>query len=142
MNELTIKSEQLLDNNNIIIENLLNDFYKSIDVNDETIRTYKTGIKNFLQWVKDNEIKQIDKKVMISYKSYLTSKFKPTTATTYLSGVRVGVGLVKRPKNVGVGDRPPTKIYKLKNKKMRRIGNRYKSKLLITNYNIIKQKRE
>ena len=88
MNELTIKKEQIIDNNNIVIEKLLKDFYESIDVDDETIKTYKTGIKNFLNWIKDNEINQIDKKTMISYKNYLLSEFKPTTATTYLSGVR------------------------------------------------------
>ena len=88
MNELTIKKEQLIDNNNVEIENLLKDFYKSIDVEEETIRTYKKGITNFLKWVKDNEIKQVDKKVMISYKDYLKKTYKPTTATTYLSGVR------------------------------------------------------
>lgn len=86
MNELVIKKEQL-SNSNLTFE-LLNDFYKSIDVGEETKNTYKKGISNFLNWLKENEIHQLDKKVMLSYKSYLVSTYKPTTATLYLSGVR------------------------------------------------------
>lgn len=86
MNELVIKKEQL-SNSNLTFE-LLNDFYKSIDVGEETKNTYKKGISNFLKWLKENEIHQLDKKVMLSYKSYLVSTYKPTTATLYLSGVR------------------------------------------------------
>ena len=86
MNELVIKKEQL-SNSNLTFE-LLNDFYKSIDVGEETKNTYKKGISNFLKWLKDNEIHQLDKKVILSYKSYLVSTYKPTTATLYLSGVR------------------------------------------------------
>lgn len=67
MNELVIKKEQL-SNSNLTFE-LLNDFYKSIDVGEETKNTYKKGISNFLKWLKENEIHQLDKKVILSYKS-------------------------------------------------------------------------
>ena len=87
MNDLIVKNEQLLNNNNVSMK-LLDDFYKSIDVEDITIRTYKKGIDNFIKWLKDNEITSLDKKVMLSYKDYLKKNYKPTTATTYLSGVR------------------------------------------------------
>lgn len=87
MNDLVIKEEQITDNHNVS-QDLLNDFYKSIDVGKETIKTYKKGINNFLKWYVDNDIKGLDKKVLLAYKDYLMTTFKPTTATTYLSGVR------------------------------------------------------
>ena len=88
MNELSIKRESIIDNEHLKIQSMLNDFYNTLDVGEETKRTYKKGIENFLQWVKTNEIGQVDKKVVIAYKKYLTENYKPTTATTYLSGVR------------------------------------------------------
>lgn len=87
MNELILVRNEIATNNNVSIE-LLEDFYKSIDVDEITIRTYRKGIDNFLKWYKDNAIIQLDKKTMLSYKEYLKNTYKPTTATTYLSGVR------------------------------------------------------
>lgn len=88
MNNLVISKTQEIDNNNINIEQLLKDFYESIDVEDITIKTYRKGINNFIKWLKTNDIHTIDKKIMLSYKQYLTNTYKDTTATTYLSGVR------------------------------------------------------
>jgi len=72
----------------IDINALINDFYKNIDVNDATIKTYRKGIKHFLNWIKDQNIQRIDKSVMLSYKKHLQETFKDTTASTYLSGIR------------------------------------------------------
>lgn len=87
MNELVISRTQQLDNPNITLT-LLQDFYKNIDVQKETIRTYKKGINNFIQWIKNNGIQPIDKKAIISYKQYLIDTYSNTTASTYFSGVR------------------------------------------------------
>ena len=88
MSNLIISKTQHIDNTNIDIDQLLDRFYKSIDVKDETIKTYKKGITNFLKWVNQEDIHTIDKEVMLSYKRYAIETYKDTTATTYLSGVR------------------------------------------------------
>ncbi len=88
MNNLAITTTGQLDNTNIDINQLLKEFYESIDVDAITIKTYKKGINNFIKWLKDNDIQAIDKKVMLAYKQYLIDTYKDTTATTYLSGVR------------------------------------------------------
>lgn len=88
MNELSIINESVIDKEHIQIEKLLNEFYDSIDVVEETRKTYKKGIENFLKWVNDNDIKPIDKKALLNYKQYLIQNYETTTATTYLSGVR------------------------------------------------------
>lgn len=88
MNNLIISDVRQLNKYDIEIDKLLIDFYASIDVDKKTIRTYKKGIDNFIQWIKDNNITHIDKQVMLRYKDYLIDKYENTTANTYLSGVR------------------------------------------------------
>ena len=88
MNELSIRNTSLINYDKLNIESLLEDFYKSIDVGEETKRTYKKGIANFLDYLKKNNITQLDKKIMLEYKTHLINTYEPTTATTYLSGVR------------------------------------------------------
>ena len=48
MNDLTIKDIQTLNNNNVSMK-LLDDFYKSIDVENITIRTYKKGLLHLIK---------------------------------------------------------------------------------------------
>lgn len=86
-NEIVVCKPQQLSDYNITM-NELQKFYDSIDVQEETINTYKKGINNFLQWVKDNDKQQLDKQVIKDYKKYLVESFENTTANTYLSGVR------------------------------------------------------
>lgn len=87
MKDLIIcKPQQIADN--IISPQLLQDFYNGIDVMDETIRTYKDGIKNFLKWIKNNNIQKLEKQEIKDYKYYLIETYKNTTAATYFSGVK------------------------------------------------------
>lgn len=86
-NELIVCKPQQLSDYNITMKQLQN-FYDSIDVQEETIKTYRKGINNFIQWLKDNNKQQIDKQIIKDYKKYLISTFENTTANTYLSGVR------------------------------------------------------
>ncbi len=88
MDNLIIRQTQHIDNTNINIDQLLKEFYESIDVDEITIKTYRKGINNFIKWLRNNDIRTIDKKVMLLYKQYLIDTYKDTTATTYLSGVR------------------------------------------------------
>ncbi len=86
-NEIVVCRPQQLSDCNITMKELQK-FYDSIDVQEETIKTYRKGINNFLQWIKDNNKQQIDKQVIKDYKKYLIESFENTTANTYLSGVR------------------------------------------------------
>lgn len=87
MNELIICRPQQLSDCCISMQQL-QDFYDGIDVQEETIKTYRKGINNFIQWIKGNDKQQIDKQVIKDYKKYLIETYENTTANTYLSGVR------------------------------------------------------
>lgn len=88
MNELTIIKPSTIDNSKINIEKELENFFKIEDYRGETPRTYKTGINNFLQWIKENQIEMIGKDTILEYKNHIKSTLKPRTANTYLSGLR------------------------------------------------------
>ena len=86
-NEIVICKPQLLSDYSITQEQLQN-FYNNIDVQEETIKTYKKGINNFIQWLTDNNTHQVKHQTIVDYKKYLIATFDNTTANTYLSGVR------------------------------------------------------
>ena len=88
MSNLIIQGTSQIDVRELNIERLLQEFYASLDVSKQTIKTYRKGINNFIRWVRDNDIHTLDKKVMLRYKEYLIDTYEDTTASTYLSGVR------------------------------------------------------
>lgn len=88
MNELSIRQEHLDSKENVSVDYLLDLYEKNIDVVKATKTTYLKGINNFKTWIEDNDIKHVNKAVILDYKNYLTTSFEETTARTYLSGVK------------------------------------------------------
>lgn len=82
--------------NNLIIINqnfnssdFINSFFEFIDVQSkDTIRTYKNGIMNFIQYIKDNNITQPNRENIIDWKVNLKERTSASTVNTYLVAVK------------------------------------------------------
>lgn len=72
--------------------NFNNDYFNRwtsyIDATPKTIETYTKAIRQFLIYLKVNDIKQPNRADIIAYKEYVASKYKPTTAQNYLMAVK------------------------------------------------------
>lgn len=83
MNEIKKTSENIID-----IRKYAYKFLDYIDVSENTIYTYKVGLKNFFQYLNENEINNPTRKDIIDYRDYLINNLKPTTANSYMIAVR------------------------------------------------------
>lgn len=86
---IKLEDTRYIDSVRIHNELLLHNFYKALDVDEETIRTYKKGVNNFRTWIKKYSKTLITKQTLIEYKHYLEANYKNTTASVYFTGVRV-----------------------------------------------------
>ena len=63
-------------------------------VKPASVRAYTKGVKNFLAFVKTNDISGITREVLIGYKEYLGGKYKAVTANLYLTATKLFVGFL------------------------------------------------
>lgn len=59
-----------------------------IDASPRTVETYNKAVRQFLSYLKDNGINQPTREDVISFKEYMASTHKPTTAQGYLMAVK------------------------------------------------------
>lgn len=59
-----------------------------IDASPRTVETYNKAVRQFLSYLKDNGITQPAREDVISFKEYMASTHKPTTAQGYLMAVK------------------------------------------------------
>ena len=59
-----------------------------IDASPRTVETYNKAVRQFLSYLKDNGISQPTREDVISFKEYMASTHKPTTAQGYLMAVK------------------------------------------------------
>lgn len=78
----------LKENKEILIEDMITKYLNYIDVSDNTIRTYNVGLMQFLEYLKNSNIKQPTREDIISFREYLQENHKPTTINSYLIAVR------------------------------------------------------
>ena len=83
-----MKNEVILNNNNLQINDLLERYLKYIDVSDNTTKTYNVGLKQFIQYLHDNNIKTPTREDIINFREYLKEEHKPNTINAYLIAVR------------------------------------------------------
>lgn len=88
MQEIEILQPNEIGSSRIAIEEELEKFFNLSDYRGETPRTYTTSINCFKEWLKNNNIEFVSKNIIIEYKKYLKTTFKPRTINTYLSGLR------------------------------------------------------
>lgn len=83
MNEIKeIKEKQ------INLRDYANKFLDYIDVSENTIMTYKVGLKSFFNYLKESRITIPTREDIIEYRDYLMNTLKPTTANSYMIAVR------------------------------------------------------
>lgn len=85
-----MEKEMILRNNNndLAFEDLMERYLKYIDVCDNTIKTYNVGLIQFMQYLKDNNIKMPTRDDIINFREYLKVEHKPNTVNAYLIAVR------------------------------------------------------
>lgn len=95
MNDLTLYNSPIIQPREIEytlflneLNNLLNEYYTTLDLKKKTIKAYKDSISSFVEWLKQNKDKPICKKTLLEYKEYMNINYKPKTVNLYLSGLR------------------------------------------------------
>ena len=69
---------------------LYNSFLDFLNVRPNSIATYKTGVKQFLKYLYENQITNPDRQNIIDFVDYLGEKgLKPTTIHSYLISVKI-----------------------------------------------------
>ena len=70
-------------------EKLISRFFEFLDVSEQSTRTYKYGIRQFMQYLDRESISKPTRETVLSYKKALISKgLKPSTIALYLSSIR------------------------------------------------------
>lgn len=74
--------------NTIVLKNYVSDFLNYIDVADNSVNTYKVGLKHFVEYLREKDIKNPTREDIIKYREHLMNNMKPTTANSYMIAVR------------------------------------------------------
>ena len=67
---------------------LFDEFINYIDRSEQTTRTYITNLRQFVAWLKRENIQNPTRRDILAYRQYLTGKCKPNTVKQYLQSVR------------------------------------------------------
>lgn len=86
MNDLIIQQKALTQNN--FSNELFLRWTSYIDATPKTIETYTKAVRQFLIYLQENEIRQPTRADVISFKDFIASNHKPTTAQNYLMAVK------------------------------------------------------
>lgn len=87
-NELLMKKEQIQEFTKENIESNIESFIEYLDVEEITIDLYKKGIKNFLDYLKNKNVKHPTRMDFKAYRDELKKKTSINTTNTYLTSVR------------------------------------------------------
>jgi len=71
-----------------VLESVFSDFLLQHDVKENSKKTYAHSFKGFLRFVRENNIIELDKRVLLDFKAHLTSNFSPFTANLYLGVIK------------------------------------------------------
>ena len=64
------------------------DFISYLDVDDLTLRAYKCGINQFMQYLEDNHIKQPTRNSIIAFRDYLRENYSSCTVNSYMTSIK------------------------------------------------------
>lgn len=85
-------NEIILNKDNELTLETLNKYKESfidyLDVDDLTLKAYRVGINNFMNYLKDNEIKQPVRDDVIAFRNELRKKYSSNTINSYMIAVR------------------------------------------------------
>ena len=70
-------------------EHLISSFFSYLDCSEQTTRTYRYGIKQFMKYLAVENISRPTRETILAYKKELTGRgLKPATVALYLSSIR------------------------------------------------------
>lgn len=75
-------------NNELTMEGLMQRYFNYIDVCENTIKTYNVGLVQYVQYLKNNNIKEPTREDIINFREYLKREHKPNTVNAYLIAIR------------------------------------------------------
>lgn len=64
------------------------DFISYLDVDDLTLRAYRCGINQFMQYLEDNHIKQPTRNSIIAFRDYLRENYSSCTVNSYMTSIK------------------------------------------------------
>lgn len=91
-------SKELTFKNNT--ESLIDKYFKSLDVNENTKRSYRRALKQFVLYANAEGIAEPTRSDIIAYKNYLMKNYTPCTVSSYMTPLR---GLYAYLENEGIG---------------------------------------
>lgn len=83
-----MEGEIILNNNELTMQDLLERYLNYIDVSENTTKTYNVGLKQFMLYLKENNIKVPAREDIINFREELKKDHKPNTINAYLIAVR------------------------------------------------------
>ena len=83
-----IKDIYLKDNNFNVNDFVLEDFKRNLDATPRTKETYVKGVKVFLTWCDENNIKEVTHATLIQYKEDLMKDKKANTISMYITALK------------------------------------------------------
>lgn len=84
MGKIVLKEINILSN----IVRCTESFINYLDVDDRTLKAYKAGIKNFIEYLNTNNIKMPSRNDLISYRDYLRETYSSNTVNSYMIAIR------------------------------------------------------
>lgn len=84
---LTTRDASLATSHNVI-EEIIERFLANTDIRIKSKMVYRKGLKNFLAWVTEQGIGQINREHILAYKQHLLNTYKVNTVNNYLTAVR------------------------------------------------------
>lgn len=89
MGELTATSSYIIEQKPVIAD-LPGRFFAYLDTSKQTVRTYHTGIKQFMNYLQANDIPQPVRETVIAFREWLKETgHKPTTIQNYITAIRL-----------------------------------------------------
>lgn len=84
LKDLVLRKE----NNELVLDDLVQQYLKYIDVNENTARTYNVGLFQFREYLIKNNIRTPQREDIINFREYLKEEHKPNTVNSYMIAVR------------------------------------------------------
>ena len=81
-NELIEKEQQ------VVVPELIEKYLQFIDVSSNTERTYNVGLKQYYNYLIENNIQNPTRETIINFREYLLQQHKPNTVNSYLIAIR------------------------------------------------------
>lgn len=85
MKEIALKENELTIN---MLNEQFESFVDYLDVDDLTLKAYKVGIKQFIAYLNENDIKNPNRDSIISFRNYLRDNYSSCTVNTYMTSIK------------------------------------------------------